>query len=203
MTPGPRVKRALGPGWSGRSQDLDRAKTRGNAGLVRVDRVDRVFFEKSPENLKTTVAADLGESGAEKTAYFSFYLDHLDHLDQESKYKGLAGPGDADNPDQSARHPDHPAPPWNDDRAWIRRWVAAGPTLAERAGVLRAWLATLPPGPLPPGLPTVELRRIARAHGVDVDEARHVARLLAAGERAVAGVVATSDDGELIEGDLS
>ena len=64
------------------------------------------------------------------------------------------------------------APPWDDDREWIARWRTAGPTLAEREPVLRAWLAAAPPQPLPRGLPAVELARIARNHGITVEVVR-------------------------------
>jgi hypothetical protein len=62
-------------------------------------------------------------------------------------------------------------PPWDDDREWIYRWRTAGPTLADREHVVRAWLAAAPPEPLPRGLPAVELARIARNHGIVVEVA--------------------------------
>jgi hypothetical protein len=62
-----------------------------------------------------------------------------------------------------------PAPPWDDDRAWIARWRDAGPTLAERKPVLEAWLAAAPLPPLPRRLAAVELARIARNQGIAVE----------------------------------
>lgn len=59
-------------------------------------------------------------------------------------------------------------PPWRDDRAWIALWRDAGLPLAKREPIVRAWLAAAPPEPLPPGLASVELRRIARNHGIVV-----------------------------------
>jgi hypothetical protein len=35
--------------------------------------------------------------------------------------------------------------------------------------VLRAWLAAVPPGPLPRRLAALELRRIAAQHGIEVE----------------------------------
>jgi hypothetical protein len=51
---------------------------------------------------------------------------------------------------------------------------------------------------LPRGLPAVELRRIARNHGIDVEAERHADRLLAAGERAVTSPAALDDEAELM-----
>jgi hypothetical protein len=62
---------------------------------------------------------------------------------------------------------DHP--PWTNDREWIRLWCMAGPTLADREPVLRAWLASAPPPPLPWRWAAVELARIARNHGIEVE----------------------------------
>jgi hypothetical protein len=60
-------------------------------------------------------------------------------------------------------------PDWTDDRAWVRSWRDAGPTLAERKSVLEAWLAAAPPQPLPRRLAAIELRRIAAQHGLVVE----------------------------------
>jgi hypothetical protein len=58
--------------------------------------------------------------------------------------------------------------------------VKAGATVAEREPVVRAWIASAPPGPLPRGLPAVELARIARNHGIEVEvERRELAQLRA------------------------
>jgi hypothetical protein len=83
----------------------------------------------------------------------------LDHLDQARKTGGFSGPG-WDGP---------PGPPWTDDRAWLSRWIGAGPTLTERLPVLEAWLTVAPPPPLPRRLAAVELARIARNHGIMVE----------------------------------
>jgi hypothetical protein len=47
--------------------------------------------------------------------------------------------------------------------------VKAGPTLAERRPVLEAWLTAAPEPPLPRRLAALELARIARNHGIEVE----------------------------------
>ena len=64
--------------------------------------------------------------------------------------------------------------PWrstavDDDREWLRLWRTAGPALTDRLPVVRAWIAAAPPQPLPRRLAAVELRRIARQHGLMVE----------------------------------
>jgi hypothetical protein len=59
--------------------------------------------------------------------------------------------------------------PWTDDRGWIARWCAAGPTLPAREAAARAWIAAAPAEPLPRCLAAVELRRIAAQHGLRVE----------------------------------
>ena len=54
-----------------------------------------------------------------------------------------------------------PRPPWSDDREWIWRWRKAGPTMAEREPVAKAWIAAAPSQPLPRCLAAIELARIA------------------------------------------
>lgn len=96
MTAGPTIGRVFGPGGPSGPSDSgnpDQGKTRANAGLVRVVRVDRVSLRKLPTNLR-------------KTNRFSFYPDHPDHPDQERENKGLAGPGDNSYPDQAGTYPD-------------------------------------------------------------------------------------------------
>lgn len=93
MTAGPTIGRVFGPGGPSGPSDSgnpDQGKTRANAGLVRVVRVDRVSLRKLPTNLR-------------KTNRFSFYPDHPD---QERENKGLAGPGDNSYPDQAGTYPD-------------------------------------------------------------------------------------------------
>lgn len=38
--------------------------------------------------------------------------------------------------------------------------------------MVRAWIASTPPGPLPRGLPATELARIARNHGIELEVER-------------------------------
>jgi hypothetical protein len=75
-------------------------------------------------------------------------------------------PGRPGVPSAIATLPD--VPPWTDDRVWIDRWRKAG-ALADRRPVLEAWLAAAPPQPLPRCLASVELARLAREHGVEVE----------------------------------
>jgi hypothetical protein len=62
-------------------------------------------------------------------------------------------------------------PPWTNDRKWIRLWRTAGPALADRKPVVRAWLAMAPSQPLPRTLAAIELARIAAQHGLVVEVA--------------------------------
>jgi hypothetical protein len=82
--------------------------------------------------------------------------------DDDSASAGSGAPSTAD------ARPGAPRPPWTDDRAWIRRWRTAGPTLADREPVARAWIASAPPQPLARCLAAIELRRIAAQHGIAV-----------------------------------
>jgi hypothetical protein len=100
---------------------------------------------------------------------------------------------------------DHP--PWTDDRAWIARWRQAGPALPEREPVVRAWLAAAPSPPLPRTLAALELRRLAREHGLSVavagrsvarDEQAEIERLMAAARRVVESPDALVDPAELL-----
>ena len=45
----------------------------------------------------------------------------------------------------------------------------AGPTLADREPVLRAWLATAAPQPLPRRLAALELARLGQGHALVVE----------------------------------
>lgn len=165
MRPGSRVRRVFGQGRSGWAATPDHRETRGNAGSVRVVSVDRVLLGKSPAFLdRTEIASDRRVANCHQ---LSFYTDHPD---QDKENKGLAGQSAPSCPDQTASHPDQP--PWDDDREWISRWQKAGPTLAEREPVVRAWIASTPPGPLPRGLPATELARIARNHGIELEVER-------------------------------
>jgi hypothetical protein len=60
-------------------------------------------------------------------------------------------------------------PPWHDDREWLRLWRIAGPPLAAREPVVRAWIVAAPEPPLPRCLAALELARIARQHGLTVE----------------------------------
>ena len=97
------VRRAFGQGGSGWAGRPDRRESRGNAGLVRVDRLDRVFSAKSPEFLDRTETPPIRLQTI--TLNLSFYPDHPDHLDQDKRYKGLAGQGARCCPDQSPLSP--------------------------------------------------------------------------------------------------
>jgi hypothetical protein len=92
---------------------------------------------------------------------------------------------------------DHP--PWTDDRAWIARWRQTGPTLPEREPVLHAWLAAAPSPPLPRTLAALELRRLAREHGLSVAiMPAEIERLMVAARRAVENPDALADPAELL-----
>jgi hypothetical protein len=57
---------------------------------------------------------------------------------------------------------------WDNDRAWLDLWRAAGP-LADRRPVVEAWIAAAPAQPLPRTLAAVELARIAREHDLVIE----------------------------------
>jgi hypothetical protein len=92
-----------------------------------------------------------------------------------------------------------------EDRVWIHLCLCDGATLADREPIARAWLAAAPPEPVPYRLAALELRRIAREHGIEVELApperkpdRHLARLLAAADRAVNSPDALDDEAEVM-----
>jgi hypothetical protein len=62
-------------------------------------------------------------------------------------------------------------PPWDNDREWIRLWRIAGPTLATREPIVRAWIGAAPEQPLPRCLAALELARVARQHGLTIEVA--------------------------------